>query len=231
MSTVFVNLNVLAVYAIMVSMNETRKKLLELARHKDISQMGLRELARVLDVKSPQTIKFHLQKLHDTGLLDFEKPSVRIDKSKLGVSSLIRSPIMGRVSAGPATQRADNELSGYLRISSALLRSRNYKDLFALKVTGMSMNKANVGGMPVNDGDYAVVDSSKRSPRDSDYVIAVVDGLANLKRFLYDRDNNQVVLLSESSEDYLPIFVHPEDSNEGLISGTVIQIVRQPNLA
>lgn len=214
----------------MVSMNETRTKLLELARHKDISAMGLRELARELDVKSPQTIKFHLQKLHEAGLLSFDRPSVQIDKSKLGTSSLIRIPILGKVSAGPATQSADNEVSGYLRISSALLESKNYKDLFALKVVGTSMNKADVSGMPVNDGDYAVVDSSKRSPRDGDYVIAVVDGLANLKRFLYDRENHQVVLLSESSEDYLPIFVHPEDSNDGLISGTVTQIIRQPSL-
>lgn len=90
------------------------------------------------------------------------------------------------------------------------------------------MNKANVSGMPVNDGDYAIVDSSKRGPSDGDYVIAVVDGLANLKRFLFDKGNNQVVLLSESSEDYLPIFVHPEDNNEGLISGTVIQVIRRP---
>lgn len=191
--------------------------------------MGLREIARELNVKNPQNIKFHLKKLSDAGLLDFKmRPSVKIQANELGASSLIRIPIMGAVSAGPATQRADNELSGYLRISSALLKTKNYKNLFALKVVGLSMNRANVSGIPVNDGDYAIVDSSKRSPKDGDYVIAVVDGLANLKRFLFDKDNNQIVLLSESSEDYLPIFVHPQDDNEGLISGSVVQVVRKP---
>lgn len=209
-------------------MNETREKLLALARQRDISQMGLRELARLLDVNSPQTIKFHLKKLHDAGLIDFSKPSVQIDKNKLGPSSLIRIPIMGKVSAGPATQRADNTICGYLRISSNLLQSKNYKDLFALKVVGTSMNRANVSGSNVKDGDYAIVDRSKRSPSNGDYIIAVVDELANLKKFHYDKANNQVVLISESSEDYSPIFVHPEDSNEGLISGTVVQILRQP---
>ncbi len=232
MSTISVNLLIVAARAKILSMNETREKLLQLARQRDISGMGLRELARELDVKNPQNIKFHLRKLHEAGLLDFDmRPSVQIEKSKLGLSSLIRIPILGKVSAGPATQRADNEVSGFLRISSALLQSKNYKDLFALQVAGTSMNRANVSGKQINDGDYAIVDGSKRSPRDGDYVIAVVDELANLKRFLYDRENNQVVLLSESSEDYLPIFVHPEDSNEGLISGTVIQVVRQPSLA
>lgn len=213
----------------LVSMNETRDRLLQLAREKDISNMGLREIARELNVKNPQNIKFHLKKLSDAGLLDFKmRPSVRIQANELGTSSLIRIPILGAVSAGPATQRADNELSGYLRISSALLKTRNYKDLFALKIAGLSMNRANVNGMPINDGDYAIVDGSKRSPKDGDYVIAVVDGLANLKRFLFDKENNQVVLMSESSEDYLPIFVHPQDDNEGLISGSVVQVVRQP---
>jgi repressor LexA len=209
-------------------MNETREKLLELANNKNISGMGLRELARELGVKNPQNIKFHLNKLIEAGLVDFEKPAVRIDKSSLVSSSLIRIPIMGKVSAGPATQRADNEINGYLRISSSLLRSKNYKDLFALQVIGTSMDRANVSGEAVNNGDYAIIDKSKRSPKNGDYVVAVVDNLANLKRFLFDKDNNQVVLLSESSEDFLPIFVHPQDENEGLISGTVVQIIKRP---
>jgi SOS-response transcriptional repressor LexA len=121
-----------------------------------------------------------------------------------------------------------NTVQGYVRTSSALLQSRNYKDLFALNVVGTSMNRANVNGAGINNGDFVIADSSRRSPRNGDYVIAVVDELANLKRFHFDQANNQVVLISESSEDYLPIFVHPEDSNEGLISGTVVQVMRRP---
>lgn len=211
-------------------MNQTREKLLDLARKQDISKMGLRELARELGIKNPQNIKFHLQKLHEAGLLDFSKPSVQINRTGLTTSSLIRIPILGKVSAGPATQRADDQLQGYLHISSALLESRNYKNLFALQVVGTSMNRADVSGRPINDGDYAIIDSSKRSPRNGDYVIAVVDGLANLKRFLHDRINKQVVLLSESSEDYLPIFVHPNDNNDDLIRGTVVQVIHRPAL-
>jgi repressor LexA len=213
-------------------MNDSRERLLQLAHQRDISDIGLRELARELGVRNPQTIKYHLQKLSDAGLLEFgERQSVQIQHSKLGSSHLIRIPIRGLVSAGPATQIASNDVNGYLRISSRLLQSKNYKDLYALRVAGTSMNRANVGGKPINDGDYAIVDASKRSPRDGDYIIATVDNLANLKRFLFDKENNQIVLLSESSEDFLPIFVHPQDSNEGLVSGTVVQVVRQPSLA
>lgn len=210
-------------------MNDIRERLLQLTRRRDISDMSLREIARELGVKNPQTIKFHLQKLHGAGLLDYEqRPTVQIQKDMLKTSDLIRIPILGTVSAGPATQIVSNETKGYLRVSSKLLSSKNYKDLYALQVVGSSMNRANINGKTVDDGDYAIIDSSKRSPHTGEYVIAQVDNLANLKKFHLDNKNKQVVLISESSEDYLPIFVHPEDSSEGLISGTVVQVLKQP---
>lgn len=211
-------------------MNSVREKLLELASRRDISTMGLREIAREIGVKNPQTIKYHLNKLEGEDGFD-QRLSVQINKSHLGTSDLIRIPIRGTVSAGPATQLANSDVNGYLRISSALLRSKNYKELYALIVMGTSMNEANVNGKKINDGDYAIVDASKRSPKDGDYVIAVVDNLANLKRLHLDHENQQVVLLSESSESYMPIFVHPDDNNENLINGTVIQVVHQPSFA
>ena len=206
-------------------MNEVRKALLELSSRKDISSMGLRELARELGVKNPQTIKYHLQRLAEDQELK-ERTSVQIEKN--GTSDLIRIPVKGFVSAGPATHIASDETSAYLRVSSKLLESRNYKDLYALIVSGLSMNKANVHGKPINDGDFAIVDGSKRSPTDGQYVIAQVDNLANIKKLHLDKENRQVVLLSESSEDFEPIFVHPDDNNENLIIGTVVQVIRQP---
>lgn len=210
-------------------MNETQELLLQLAQSKDLSQLGLREISRLIGVKNPQTVKYHLKKLTDAGLVTLgDRATVTIDRNILANGSLIRIPIMGKVSAGPATQVASNEISGYLRISSNLLSSKNYKDLFALNVVGTSMNKASVKGMLINDGDYAIVDSSRRSPGNGEYVIAVVDNLANIKRYHFDKLKNQVVLISESSDDYLPIYVQQEDIREGLISGTVTQMLSKP---
>ncbi len=207
-------------------MKNTRQELLDLSSRIDISKMGLRELAREVGVKNPQTIKYHLQKIAEAQNVSV-RASVRIEKNKLGLSDLIRIPIKGKVSAGPATQVASDETQGYLRISSNLLNSKNYKDLYALIVAGTSMNRANVDGKSVNDGDYAIVDSSKRIPINGKYVVAQVDGLANLKRFY--KDDTQVTLMSESSDHYEPIFVHLNDSSENLIQGTVIQVVNTPS--
>ena len=136
-------------------MKNTRQELLDLSSKMDISKMGLRELAREIGVKNPQTIKYHLQKIAEAQNTT-TRASVKIEKNKLGLSDLIRIPIKGRVSAGPATQIASDETQGYLRISSNLLNSKNYKDLYALIVVGTSMNRANVDGKSVNDGDYAI---------------------------------------------------------------------------
>jgi SOS-response transcriptional repressor LexA len=212
-------------------MNETQAQLLELSRRIDISQHSLRELAVMVGARNPQTVKHHLQKLSEAGLLrDHGAQMRRVDKHVLGGSELISIPILGAASAGPATQLAGSKVQGYLRVSSRLLDTRNYKKLYALRVAGTSMNKANIKGKTAENGDFVIVDSSLRAPKENDHVIAVVDDLANIKRFHFDAMNEQIVLLSDSTEDYMPIFVHQDDDREGLISGTVVQVIKTPSL-
>lgn len=213
-------------------MHKVQVQLLELSKRQDISKLGLRELARALNVRNPETIKYHLAKLKEANLIsDSPVKMDRVEKKRLGVSDLITIPIMGAASAGPATQVVTGEVEGYLKISSKLLVSKNYDDLYALRVVGRSMNQANINNQAVDDGDYVIVDGTKRTPKNNDHVVAVVDGLANIKRLIIDKLNNQIVLLSESSDNFLPIFVHPDDERDGLVSGTVIQVVKQPRLA
>lgn len=212
-------------------MNEIQEKLIALSREQDISILSLRQIARLVEVKNPQTIKYHLKRLYESGSLEVKRRRASVEKNKLGSSDLISIPILGYANAGPATFFANDDVEGYLRISSSLLRSRNYNELFALKIFGNSMIKANIDGSAVNDiddGDYAVIDSSKKNPKNGDYVIAVVNNLANIKRYYFDVRNSQIVLMSESTDDFLPIFIHPDDNCEGLISGIVSQIIKRP---
>lgn len=43
------------------------------------------------------------------------------------------------------------------------------------------MNKANVNGKTIEDGDYLIIDSDYRSPRNGDVVLSVIDDMANIK--------------------------------------------------
>jgi SOS-response transcriptional repressor LexA len=207
-------------------MQNTRQRLLEMSRGRDITTVGLRQLARELNVKNPQTIKYHMGRLQTEGLLKKPLSSVRIQKSAFGDSSLISIPVKGFVSAGPATQFADDYTFGYVKVSSALLPSKNYKDMYAARVVGDSMNNADFRGLKIEEGDIAIIDSAKKSPRSNEYVVAVVDGLANIKKYFLDRANKQIVLMSESTGDYQPIFVHPDEDKDGLISGTLVQVLK-----
>lgn len=210
-------------------MSEIRQQLLSLAKTQDISALGLRKTAQILGVKNPQTIKYHLIKLQEAGLIDkTQKFEHRIEKDRLGASDLISIPVLGTADAGPATHIADDKPQGCIRVSSAKLQTRNYNNLYALKVTGTSMNRADIKRQSVEDGDYVIVDSQDINPKDGDYVISVVDSLANIKKFVRDTTNNQIVLLSESSEDYMPIFIDPGDETERLINGKVIQVIKNP---
>ncbi len=211
-------------------MHKVQEQLLALSKKQDISSLGLRQIARTLNVRNPETIKYHLAKLKEANLLP-DKPTIDHSVEKLGNAKLVTIPILGGASAGPATQFADSHVEGYLKISSNLLKSKNYRSLYALRVIGHSMNRARIEHQTADDGDYIIVDSTKRDPSNNSYVIAVVDGLANVKRFVKDEANNQIVLLSESSDNFLPIFVHEDDERDGLISGTVVQVIKQPSLA
>jgi len=88
------------------------------------------------------------------------------------------------------------------------------------------MNCATVGGKAIDDGDYVVIDGENRTPEDGDLVLSVIDGMANIKRYRFDRENNQIVLLSESTQSFSPIFIHPDDDYE--INGKVVQVVKKP---
>lgn len=215
-------------------MHPIQEKILKLSKVRDLSTLSYREIGRqVADADEsrvhPQNIKYHIDQLVNGGLLHkTNRPLVKANNplSNVSMPQLIRIPIKGSASCGPATMLAEDKAEGYIDISPSLLKSKNYYDLYALKAVGSSMNNTSIMGKPINDGDYVVIDGSKRTPRDGERVVIVRDDLANIKRIYFDHDEEMIVLRSESTEDYNPIYISPQDSWDGLISGTVIQVVK-----
>jgi hypothetical protein len=60
------------------------------------------------------------------------------------------------------------------------------------------------------------------------FVISIKDDMANVKRFVLDRPCRQVVLMSESTNDYPPIVIHSEDLVDYLAK---TKVVRKPKVA
>lgn len=217
-------------------MHPIQQKLIELAKVRDLSKLSIREIGRqIADGGSnervhPQQVKYHLQRLTEAGLINVASRATaqKIKPSTEKAPTFVSIPVLGSANCGPATFFAEEQISGHLRISTSLLKSRNYQNLFAIQASGRSMNRARIYGTQIDDGDYVIADHSKITPRSGEYVVVVDDDKANIKKLFLDYDNHQVVLFSESSENYDPIFIDPADKWDSLINGTVVQVVKRP---
>jgi SOS-response transcriptional repressor LexA len=219
-------------------MHIIQAKLLELSKRQNLAQVSLREMARLIGLprESPQKIKHHLMQLQRKGFLSIDRPRGVMERSANSPTwatglldksfRLFSIPIIGTANCGPATIFAEQNFQGFLRISGKLLERSKPDGLYAIKADGTSMNRADVKGKGIEDGDYAIVDSRRRSPRNNEVVVAIVDNRATIKRFIDDRRNGQIVLQADSSFDYEPIYLHPED--DFTISGTVVDVIKRP---
>lgn len=204
-------------------MHEIQKKLIKLSQKKDISNMTLRQIGRLIGEEHPQKVKHHLNQLEKRGFFEYGKKSDANKKLKF-----LNVPILGSASCGEATIFADECLEGYLKISSKLLKKK--ENIFSIRARGSSMNRANVKGNTIDDGDFVIIDSSNRGPKSGDYVLSIIDDVANIKKFVFDKKNKQIILLSESTEDLPPIYVHLKDFPKYVVSGKVIQVIKKPDL-
>lgn len=206
-----------------------------LAKEKNLGQYSLRGIGKMVGERSAQVVKHHLQQLEKKGLLRVDKARGVIEKKDqilvgglLKTANLLTIPILGSANAGPAQIYADANIEGYLRVSPKLLeypfpiRHR----LFALKVEGPSMNEAVIGDRKIKDGDYVVIDSEDRHPKNNDIVLSVIDGLANIKQYYVDEENNQILLMSNSNRNFPPIHIHAAD--DFAINGKVVGVIKKP---
>ena len=212
-------------------MNKNQEKILKLAQKTDISKMSFREIARKLGIDNPQTVIYHLEQLKKKGFVYFDP---REKKQKLAkvkafvVNSILNIPIVGSASCGPALELAEEDVQGYLRVSKKLINKNSVNDLMVIKAVGNSLDRADIDGENIEEGDYVIVDT-KKQPVNGDYVLSIIDGAANFKRFYKDRDKKEIRLVSESTQNIPPIILHEEDleSSGYLVNGVVIKVVKK----
>jgi SOS-response transcriptional repressor LexA len=215
-------------------MHPIQEQLIKLSADRDVASMKLAEIARIIGVKHLQQVKHHRDQLIKKGLLAAPQTAraPRIMKDELGQGSdLLSIPVLGAANAGPATIYADSKVQGYLLVSSKLLPKISVSKLFALKVVGRSMNRASVGEdrRTIDNDDYVIVDgTTPYQPVTGHYVVSNINGVANIKKFVKDDINKQIVLMSESTDDYPPIVIHEDDV---LAQSKIVYVVKQPKLS
>lgn len=217
-------------------MHHIQEQLLKLSADRDVAGMKLVELAQIVGEPHLQKIKHHREQLIKKGLLTASEQAKqpKIMRNYLGTSDLLAIPVLGSANAGPATIYADAKVQGYLHVSSSLLpKGTRTSNLFALKVVGHSMNRAKLNKkQAIENGDYVIADGTQPYvPETGDYVVSLIEGMANIKKFVLDGANRQIVLMSESTGDYPPIVIHEDDPVDYLASAKILHVVKSPKLA
>jgi repressor LexA len=215
-------------------MHPIQEKLLKLAKEKNLGEMTLREMGSYIGEESPQKIKHHLNQLEIKGLIKIDKIKGIIEKTQPGWAKglldkairILSIPIVGTANCGPARLFAETNFEGFLKVSSKLIGRNNANGIFAIKADGPSMNRAEVDGKRIEDGDYLIIDSNDKDAHTGDIVLSIIDNMANIKRFVDDRENNQIILISASTQNFAPIHIHPDDNY--IINGKVINVIKKP---
>lgn len=218
-------------------MHPVQEKLLQLSKTKNLATLSLRGMAALINLPkaSPQMIKHHLLQLQKRGFLQIDRTRGVMERASLTpdlakgllkkASHLFSIPIIGTANAGPAKLFAEENFQGFLRISSKLAGRQKPEGLYAIKVDGTSMNRAEINNKRIENGDYVLVDKNDTDPKTNDIVLAVIDDKATIKRFVDDRKHGQIALMADSSFDYEPIYIHPDDDFN--ISGKVIGVIKK----
>jgi repressor LexA len=195
-----------------------QKQLLDLLTH-EIQTKGLppsiSEIATGLRVKSKNAVAKLLRILEDKGYIRRSSKARGIevlnpegDAVGLGMISL---PVLGRITAG-LPMLAEEQIEDWLNLPVSMVRGR--KDVFLLKVMGMSMKDAGI-----LNGDLVIVKQQKIADI-NDIVVSLIEDEATVKR-LVKKDNR--FYLKAENKDYPNIY--PE--HEWSIQGKVIGVIRR----
>jgi len=162
----------------------TRDRLLDAIRRAIVERgipPSVEELRRTLHVGSTRTILRHLRALEDVG--DIERWSgargIKLRRApKVGIDTR-PVPLVGQVPAGPLMVAEEN-VEGYVRLPQSYVRPQGAV-FFLLRVRGDSMNRAQIAGDSIEDGDLVLV--KQQSIADSgQIVVALIDGEATIKK-------------------------------------------------
>ncbi len=207
-------------------MHPIQQKILNFANEINLKRDGLRQIGRLVGEPHPFKISYHLKKLEEKGFIKIDKKTgeiKRMSNEEPQKGLFLAIPVLGSANCGDANIFAEENLEGYIKVSRNIIKTGD--GFLAIRASGNSMNKANVNGQNIEDGDYVIVDSKKQS-QPNDYVLAIIDNCASIKKLLLDSRNKIISLISESTENHPTIFIHETD--KFLINGVVKYVIKKP---
>ncbi|NCU40999.1 hypothetical protein EOL73_04580, partial [Candidatus Saccharibacteria bacterium] len=200
-------------------------KLLDIAKLGNIENLRRVDLVEMVNCEYPSQITHHLNQLVKRG--DLVRKDGRLVPALKTNAGLLLIPVMGEADCGEATKYADGRLVDNLAVSPSMLQPKLSDKLYALVARGDSMNRAEVGGKTIEDGDYIIIEKHDNyTPKDGDIIVSIIAGLANVKRLRRDNARQRILLLSEShrQSDFAPIIISEND--DFAVEGRVVDVIK-----
>ena len=171
-----------------------------------------REIAKAFNYKSPNSVTQNIQALLKKGYLiktEEDEYDIHPDyEENLGFSSQSGIPVRGLIAAGYLQEAVEADL-GRITLESIF---PNIDDMFALRVSGMSMKDAGI-----YDGDFVLLMDS--DVKDGDIGAVLYNGETSLKRIYYDKNG---LRLEPANKEYDDIIIEPDVFEEVRIIGKYI---------
>ena len=156
------------------------------------------------------TVHRYLTALKESGELEYGGRRSIITKRINMESTQVSMPVLGYVRCGPGEEE-EEAIVEYIRLPESMIGRGEF---FALIAKGESMIDAGI-----HPGDYVIV-RKQNDAKPGELIVALYDGLNNLKQLAYDDDERRYVLRScnEDKESY-PDIPFEELTIQGVVVG------------
>lgn len=179
-----------------------------------------REIADAFNYKSPNSVTQNIQALLKKGYLiktDDDEYDIHPNyEGNLGLKKSSGIPVRGLIAAGYLQEAVEADL-GSITLETLF---PNMEDMFALRVSGMSMKDAGI-----YDGDFVLL--MDNDVKDGDIGAVLYNGETSLKRIYSDKDG---LRLEPANEEYDDIVIEPDVFEEVRIIGKYIGHVNRTGI-
>ncbi len=208
---------------VLKTLKEWLKKKGEMPTVREI-QAGVKKHS--IEIKSLGSVFNYLKSLEKKGYIKKTKIDRGIEIIEQAKKNFVSIPILGTANAGCPLFFAEQNIEGFLKISRKLFTQQITEHIFAIEVSGNSMNLSEIRGKRIEDRDYVLIDAEYKDFQNGDKVLATIDGLATIKTFMRI-DKNNIGLFPQSTESqHRPIYLTGEDNF--VINGKIIDVMKNP---
>lgn len=202
----------------------TKKQKVVLAVIKDLTRKHgkaptMEEMTKALGYSGISSVQRHLDALKKKEVIRNEKHHARSLEINISSEQSVNIPLVGNIACGQPLLAEEN-IEAYIPYTGNALIG-NEKNYFFLRAIGDSMNKTNVNGKTIDDGDFVLVRKQQRA-KSGEKIVALLGDEATIKKL--QTGSGHYILQPESTDPQnKPIYLF----EDFLIQGVACDVIKR----